>query len=142
MKTILLTLALFFLITGSFAQSANTAEVETALKEFITEYNKSPYDFFKNRLTDDFRYFNGNGGFSFRSDVLKENEGRPSLQSEVSDLKVLRAGDLGIVSGIHSFGGDGKVAFTYTLVKQKGNGSAARWMFAMSQHTPIPTTKK
>ena len=132
-------LILFLLATGpiGFAQSTNTAEVETVLKEFIVEYNKSPHDFFKNRLTPDFRYTDENGSFLFQSAILKSSEGRPSLQSEVSDLKTFRYGDLGIVSGIHSFEDGWKVAFTYTLVKQKGNGAAPRWMFAASQQTPV-----
>lgn len=140
MKNCLLILFLFAIGPISFAQSTNTAEVEAALKEFIVEYNKSPHDFFKNRCTSDFRYTNGNGAFSLLPAILNDNEGRPSLKSEVSDLKTFRTGDLGVVSGIHSFDGGRSVAFTYTMLKQKGNGAAPRWMFAASQHTQVQST--
>ena len=67
-------LILFLLITGpiSFAQSTDTTEVEAALKEFIVEYNKSPHDFFKSRLTPDFRYTDGNGSFSASISYFKK----------------------------------------------------------------------
>ncbi len=108
---------------GAFAQVTSTTEVETALNQFLTEYNKSPYDFFKNRATDDFRYIDRNGLFVLRPVVLKGSEGRPSLESSASDLKIFQSGDLAIMSGIQSFGGagNGKTAFTYTLKSVLGN---------------------
>ena len=138
MKTSLLTLALLLMSAASFAQSTSTAEVETALGQFLTEYNQSPYDFFKKRSTDDFRYIDRQGAFVLKPALLKSSEGRPSMESSASDLKILRSGDLAVVSGIQSFGKEGtaKTAFTYTL-KKEGKGAASEWKFAASQHTPI-----
>lgn len=139
MKTILFPLALLLLMSvASFAQSTSTAEVETALNQFLAEYNQSPYDFFKKRSTDDFRYIDRHGAFVLKPALLKSTEGRPGLQSSASDLKILQSGDLAVVSGIHSFGGEGggKTAFTYTLRKM-GKSASDPWMFAASQHTPI-----
>ncbi|WP_028522972.1 nuclear transport factor 2 family protein [Runella limosa] len=133
MKKALLTLVVLSgLIVPSFAQSNSTAEVETALQEFLGEYSVSAYNFFKNRLTDDFRYSNGSG-FSTRESVLKNNEGGKGVQSSVSDLKIFRSGDLAVVSGIHHYG-TAQIYFTYTMLKQVVNGSP-KWMFAASQHT-------
>lgn len=139
MKTKLLALPLLLISATTYAQSTSTAEVETALKQFVTEYNKSPYEFFKDRCTPDFRYTSGDGSFTLLPAILKNDEGRPSVESTVSDLKIFRLGDLAVVSGIHAFGksADSKVAFTYTLEKRKTAGSAPRWLFAASQHTPI-----
>ena len=139
MRANLFTLALLLTIVAGFAQTTSTAEVETALKQFVTEYNKSPYEFFKDRCTPDFRYTSGDGSFMLLPAILKNDEGRPSMESSVSDLKIFRLGDLAVVSGIHAFGksADSKVAFTYTLEKRKTAGSAPRWLFAASQHTPI-----
>lgn len=129
-----MSLALLFISISSFAQSNSIAEVEDALKDFITEYNKSPYDFFKNRCTADFRFTDGNGKFSFLPSILKNNEKRPSFKSDVSELKTFQSGDLCVVSGIHSYEGAGKIAFTYTFEKKAG-----KWMFAASQHTSVKT---
>lgn len=49
MKTKLLVLILLLWSAGAFAQTTSTAEVETALNQFLTEYNKSPYGFLKAR---------------------------------------------------------------------------------------------
>ena len=143
MKNLLITLLLAGFVSTSFAQSTNTAEVEVALKEFLAEYAASSYNFFDKRLTPDFRYINGKGAISSRADVLKNNEANKDkgTKSEFSDLKIFRSGDLAVVSGIHDFSG-WKTAFTYTLVKQNGNGATPRWMFAASQHTPVQTEKK
>lgn len=138
MNTKLLVVALLLSGAGAFAQTNSTAEVETALNQFLSEYNKSPYDFFKKRATNDFRYIDRNGLFVLRPVVLKGSEGRPSLESSASDLKIFQSGDLAVVSGIQSFGeaGSAKTAFTYTL-KKMTNGASPQWMFAASQHTPI-----
>ena len=130
MKTKLIILPLLLMSAGAFAQTTSTADVETALNQFLTEYNKSPYDFFKKRATDDFRYIDRNGLFVLRPVVLKGSEGRPGLESSASDLKIFRSGDLAVVSGIQSFGaaGNGKTAFTYTL-KKITNGPTPQWMF-------------
>lgn len=135
MKNTLLTLLLLVIGTRSFAQSNAAAEVETALKEFLAENAASSYDFFKNRLTPDFRYINAKGAISSRDAVLKRNEGGKGVQSDVSDLKIFRSGDLAVISGIHNFSG-WRTGFTYTLEKQLVNGSP-KWMFASSQHTPV-----
>lgn len=135
MRTKLFTLALLLINAATYAQSTSTAEVETALKEFLAENAASSYDFFKNRLTSDFRYINPKGAISSRDAVLKGNEGGKGVQSDVSDLKIFRSGDLAVVSGIHNFSG-WRTGFTYTLEKQFVNGSP-KWMFAASQHTPV-----
>ena len=123
---------------ATFAQDASTADVETALNQFLAEYNQSPHNFFKKRTTDDFRYIDRQGAFLSKPGLLKSTEGRPSMESSASDLKILRSGDLAVVSGIHSFGVEGtnKTAFTYTL-KKEGKGAASEWKFAGSHHTPI-----
>ncbi|WP_020605917.1 nuclear transport factor 2 family protein [Spirosoma spitsbergense] len=138
MKTNILALALLLMSAACFAQVTANADVETALSQFLTEYNQSPYDFFKKRSTDDFRYIDRQGAFVLKPALLKSSEGRPSIESSASDLKIIRLGDLAVVSGIHSFGKEGtaKTAFTYTL-KKEGKGAAAVWKFAASQHTPI-----
>jgi ketosteroid isomerase-like protein len=138
MKTNLLTLTLLLISAASFAQITSTADVETALSQFLAEYNQSPYDFFKKRSTDDFRYIDRQGAFVLKPALLKSSEGRPSTESSASDLKIIRSGDLAVVSGIHSFGKEGtaKTAFTYTL-RKAGKGAASAWKFAGSQHTPI-----
>ena len=133
-----LALALLLISITTFAQDTSTAEVETALSRFLAEYNKSPYDFFKKRSTDDFRYIDRQGAFVLKPALLKSSEGRPGLQSSASDLKIFRLGDLAVVSGIQSYDGNEnvKTAFTYTL-KKEGKGPTAEWKFAASQHTPI-----
>lgn len=135
MRTKLFALALLLISAATFAQSNSTAEVETALKEFLAENAASSYAFFKNRLTPDFRYINTKGAISSRDIVLKGSEGGKGVQSDVSDLKIFRSGDLAVVSGIHNFSG-WRTGFTYTMEKQLVNGSP-KWMFAASQHTPV-----
>jgi hypothetical protein len=137
MKATLVALVMLLTQLPSFSQSTSTAEVETAINQFIVEYNKAPYDFFKNRCTPDFRYTDGDGSFTLLPTILKNSKGRPSTKSSISNLKTFRKGDLGVVSGIHSFDGERKVAFTYTLEKRTVAGSAPKWMFAASQHTPV-----
>jgi len=127
---IVLTIGLFMSICSvSFAQKDNTDEPEKVLQLFVTEYNADPHRFFDSRIPKDFRYTNAEGLFSFRESVVKGAEGRSSTNSEVSNLKFFKSGDLIVASGIHTFGGN-PVAFTYTLQKQNG-----RWMFAASHHT-------
>lgn len=142
MKNSSLILLLLFVSTTfkSYAQSNDTAEVKAALDEFLAENAVSSYDFFKNRLTADFRYINARGAISSRDDVLKNNEAdkNKGVKSEISDLKIFRSGNLAVVSGIHNFSG-WRTGFTYTLVKLNENGAAPRWMFAASQHTPVVT---
>jgi ketosteroid isomerase-like protein len=140
MKINLLILILLLMSAGAFAQTTPTADLETAMNQFLAEYNKSPYDFFKERTTDDFRYIDRKGAFVSRPVVLKGSEGRPSLESSTSDLKIFQSGDLAVVSGIQSFGnaGSGKTAFTYTYTLRKiTDGAPPQWMFAASQHTLI-----
>ena len=115
----------------SFAQKDNMDDPEKVLQLFITEYNADPYSFFNSRISSDFRYTNGKGAFAFREATVKGAEGRKSTNSEVSNLKFFKSGDLIVASGIHTFEGN-PVAFTYTLQKQNG-----RWMFAASQHSTV-----
>ena len=137
MKAILFTLVLLLTNVVAFSQSASTTEVEAAMNQFIIEYNKSPYDFFKNRCTPDFRYTNGDGVFSFLPAILKDSKGRHSTKSHISNLKLFGSGNLGVVSGIHDFEGGRKVAFTYTLEKRAIAGATPKWMFAASHHTAV-----
>lgn len=115
----------------SFAQKDNTDEPEKVLQLFITEYNTDPHSFFNSRIPSDFRYTNTKGLFSYRESVVKGAEGRKSTNSEVSDLKFFKAGDLIVASGIHTFGGN-PMAFTYTMRKENG-----KWMFAASHHSTV-----
>jgi len=128
--------ALFFLIftfSGlvSFAQKDAAGDPEKLLTGFVAEYNKDPYKFFKERLADDFRYISATGVVVNKEQVLKENEGRKSLNSEVSDVKFVSDGNLAVSSGFHTFEGR-KVAYTYTFIKRQD-----KWYFLASQHTAI-----
>jgi hypothetical protein len=120
----------------SFAQKDNTDDPEKVLQLFITEYNADPYSFFNSRISSDFRYTNGKGVFAFREATVKGAEGRKSINSNVSDLKFIKSGDLIVASGIHTFG-ENPVAFTYTMRKENG-----KWMFAASHHTAVESEKK
>jgi hypothetical protein len=120
----------------SFAQKDNTDDPEKVLQLFITEYNADPHRFFDSRISSDFRYTNGKGLFSYRESTVKGAEGRNSINSEVSNLKFFKSGDLIVASGIHTFNGN-PVAFTYTIRKEDG-----KWMFAASHHTAVESEKK
>jgi hypothetical protein len=115
----------------SVAQKDNTDDPEKVLQLFIKEYNADPHSFFNSRTPSDFRYTNAKGLFSYRESVVKGAEGRKSTNSEVSNLKFFKSGDLIVAGGIHTFEGN-PVAFTYTLQKQNG-----RWMFAASHHSTV-----
>lgn len=135
-KIALCSLLLLNVCSVSFAQKDNTDDPEKVLQLFISEYNADPHRFFDSRTPSDFRFTDSKGLFSNRESVVKNNEGRKSLTSDVSNLKFFKEGNLIVASGIHSFGGY-LVAFTYTLQKQNG-----RWMFAASHHTAVATEKK
>jgi ketosteroid isomerase-like protein len=117
---------------------ANEDKPDEILVQFITEYNKDATAFFMDRCPEDFRYTNGEGKFSGK-DALKSDKTHTS-DSEPSEMKVFKSGDLAVVGGIHTWKNkqkDGnvkvnKVAFTYTLLKKNG-----KWLFAASHHTPI-----
>jgi ketosteroid isomerase-like protein len=117
---------------------ANEDKPDEVLVKFINEYNKDATAFFMDRCPEDFRYTNGDGKFSGK-DALKSDKTHTS-ESEVSEMKVFKSGDLAVVSGIHTWKNkqnDGnvkvnKVAFTYTLLKKNG-----KWLFAASHHTPV-----
>ena len=120
----------------SFAQKDNTDAPEKVLQLFITEYNADPYSFFNSRISSDFRGTYSKGLFSNRESVVKGAEGRKSINSEVSNLKFFKSGDLIVASGIHTFNGNPSV-FTYTMRKENG-----KWMFAAAQHTAVESEKK
>lgn len=135
-KIALCSLLLLSVCSVSFAQKDNTDDPEKVLQLFITEYNADPHGFFDSRLSTDFRFTNSKGSFSNRESIVKGAEGRKRTNSEVSNLKFFKAGDLIIASGIHSFESN-PIAFTYTMRKENG-----RWMFAASHHTAVATEKK
>jgi hypothetical protein len=135
-KIVFCALLLMGICSVSFAQKDNTDDPEQVLQLFVTEYNADPHRFFDSRLSSDFRFTNPKGSFSNRESVVKSNEGRKSLNSDVSNLKFFKAGDLIIASGIHTFGSY-SIAFTYTMRKENG-----KWMFAASHHTAVATEKK
>ncbi len=115
------------------SQKDATDDPEKVLQMFVAEYNQNPYNFFKNRATSDFRYTNRKGESVGYDKVLKDSEGRPGLESGITDLKTFQSRDLIIASGIHWIGNPAaKSAFTYTFRKQN-----RKWMFAASQHTPV-----
>ena len=134
-KTVFVSLALLF--TGSivFAQKAEE-DPEKLLKMYIQEYNENANKFYKSHLSEDFRYINVKGKFVTRDETLKSSEGRKSIQSHVSDLKIFTEGNLSVISGIHSYEGY-KVAFTFTSVKKDG-----KWFLAASQNTLVEEDKK
>ncbi|QHW00238.1 ester cyclase family protein [Spirosoma endbachense] len=118
---------------AAFSQKEVADDPEKVVQVLVAEYNQNPYNFFKNRATSDFRYINRKGELEDYAKVLKDSEGRSSLESRVSDLKTFKSGDLIIANGLHWIGDPAtKSAFTYTFKKQNG-----KWMFASSQHTPI-----
>jgi hypothetical protein len=117
-----------------YAQQDIDDDPEKVLQTFVKEFNQNDAGFFTSRLSKDFRYTDGSGTFLKRDDIIKNSEGGKARNSSVSDVKSFREGNLAVVSGIHTFENNDKVAFTYTLVKQNG-----KWHFAASQHTGLAT---
>ena len=129
-KSVLFSLIFTCIGLVTFAQK-DPEDAEKLLTGFVAEYNKDPHKFFSERLANDFRYISATGVVVNRDQVLKENEGRKSTKSEVSDVKFFTDGNLAVSSGFHTFEGR-KVAFTYTWIKRQ-----EKWYFLASQHTAI-----
>jgi ketosteroid isomerase-like protein len=121
------------------ASSMVEEKPEDVLNLFLTEYHKNPKAFFESRLPQDFRFLNGGKQTVTKEGVLSDSKTDPT-DSEVTDVKAFKSGNLGIVSGVHVFKNrqsDGniradKVYFTYTMVKRNG-----KWFFAESHQTPV-----
>ena len=114
------------------------------VKQWVKEYDKDNKAFFLDRHSDGFVGING-GGQMIDMETLKGLKDGITSDSEVSDMKSFRSGDMAVVVGIHTWhhkqanGTDkpDKVAFTYTMMKKNG-----RWLFVTMQHTPAAADKK
>lgn len=142
MKTQFFTLALLLMSTASFAQTAFT---KATLDGILKDYQKDPHGFFEHSCPPDFRYIATDGSFKFLPELLKGSVNDKVLANEIQEPKIVQSGDVAVVSGIHvqeRKAADGtknsrQVACTYTFQRQKGSGSALRWMFVASQQNDI-----
>lgn len=142
MKTYYFTLTLLLTGATSFAQTAFT---KATLDGILQDYQKDPHGFFERSCPPDFRYIATDGSFKFLPELLKGSVNDKLIANDIREQKIIQSGDVAVVSGIHiqeRKAVDGtkaihRVACTYTFQRQKGNGSAPRWMFVASQQSNI-----
>lgn len=138
-------LLLLVLLLTSVATYAQTAFTKATLDGILKDYHKNPHDFFERYCSPDFRYTNTDGSFGHLPELLKASVNDKVETSEILDQKIIQSGDVAVVSGIHvqeRRAADGtknirQVACTYTFQRQKGNGSAPRWMFVASHQSDV-----
>ena len=78
-------------------------------------------------------------------ELLKVSVNDKVEATEIMESKIVQSGDVAVVSGIHvqnRLNDNGskittRVPCTYTFQRQKGNGSAPRWLFVASQQSNI-----
>lgn len=138
-------LLLLVLLLTSVATYAQTAFTKATLDGILKEYQKDPHGFFERYCPPDFRYINRDGSFAYLQELLKGSLNSKVLANEIQDQKIVQSGDVAVVSGIHvadRIDTDGtkyntRIACTYTFQRQKGNGSAPRWMFVASHQSNV-----
>ncbi len=126
-------------VASQYAPQPVEKFTEATFKQILDEYKADSKAFFINRLSDDFRYMNPQGGFGNKTQIVEQNA-QKILATEILEPVIFNSGNLASVSGIHQTvreGKDGspttgKVNATYTFQNRNG-----KWHFVASQQTVV-----
>lgn len=115
---------------------------EEIVKQWVAEYNKDTYLFFKNNCSDDFIASNAgiNGGKFFGKEFIKDGKEGKTADLETTNMRSFRSGNLAVVMGNliwhhkQADGSDKPEKTVSTFVMQKKDG---KWWYVGHHLSPL-----